>query len=267
MHADEIPEVLLEPTLVQIVRLDLTTRCNLRCVYCAVSRPGYVGQDMGADVLDKALWAVWQLAAHNPLHGVGVNGHGETTSLEGWAETCRAIAARGLPIGIYTNLAKVFSADELDVLGSMDGIVVSIDTADHELLRRLRRRVDLERIMENIRLIRAAASASGRRAPVFEFSCGLFDKNTLHIERYAELAIELEIRKVHFWTLAALDYENWGISESEQVRPLSSLSDDDLRPRLVAVRSARRMLDDAGIEVMIDANFLAPLEARVGLHG
>jgi MoaA/NifB/PqqE/SkfB family radical SAM enzyme len=221
---------------------------------------------MAAGVLDKALWAVWQLAAHNPLHGVGVNGHGETTFLEGWAKTCRAIAARGLPIGIYTNLAKVFSADEIDVLGSMDGIVVSIDTADRELLRRVRRHVDLERIMENIRLIRAAAGASGRRAPVFEFSCGLYDKNTLYIERYAELAIELQIRKIHFWTLAPLDYENWGISESEQVQPLSCLSDDELRPRLVAVQRARRMLQNAGIDVMIDANFLTPLEERVGLN-
>src|SRR5260370_29161219 len=77
---------LLGPGPIREVRLDLTTRCDLRCVYCAVSQPWYDGADMGTEVLQKAVPAILQIAAHNQLEYFSVAGHGETTFMPGWAE-------------------------------------------------------------------------------------------------------------------------------------------------------------------------------------
>jgi sulfatase maturation enzyme AslB (radical SAM superfamily) len=56
---------LLAPGLISEVRIDPTTRCNLRCVYCAVSQPDYNGEDMGTAVLERAVPAILGAARRN----------------------------------------------------------------------------------------------------------------------------------------------------------------------------------------------------------
>src|SRR5205823_2860277 len=68
------------------VRLSLTTRCNLRCVYCAVSQSTYQGSDMTADVAHQATAAILRIALEHKLRAVHVNGHGETTFVPGWVD-------------------------------------------------------------------------------------------------------------------------------------------------------------------------------------
>src|SRR5438094_849391 len=144
----EIARDLLVSLPAREVRLSLTTRCNLRCVYCAVSQSTYQGTDMTTDMAHQATAAILSIARDHRLRAVHVNGHGETTFVQGWVDVCRPLLDENLPLMIITNLAKVFSTEELELLGQMDSIAVSVDTADPELLRRLRRKVDLNRIIE-----------------------------------------------------------------------------------------------------------------------
>ena len=88
MMGDDAVSDLLGPGVIDYIRLDLTTRCNLRCVYCAVSQADYQGFDMAPDIVEKAKQAIVDLARHNSLVAVDVNGHGETTIVEGWEHIC-----------------------------------------------------------------------------------------------------------------------------------------------------------------------------------
>src|SRR5438552_3550832 len=118
----EIADDMLVAVPVREVRLSLTTRCNLRCVYCAVSQSNYLAMDMPADVLRQATAAILSIAGDHRLRAVHVNGHGETTLVSGWVHICKALLDEKIPLTITSNLAKVFSADELVVLSQMEAI-------------------------------------------------------------------------------------------------------------------------------------------------
>jgi pyruvate-formate lyase-activating enzyme len=258
-------EALLQPGLITDIRIDLTTSCNLRCVYCAVIHPDYVGETMEHDVIQSGITFVRKISRYHEISGVGVNGHGETTFAPGWTSACRELVALDLPVNIITNLAKSYSIEEFDVLGSLHTISVSIDTSDRDLLRRIRRRVDVRQIISNIVAVRAAAFRHNRPSPRFQFFCGLYDKNTPMIEDLAWLAVALNIQQVQFWDLFSHSYGGLDVPEQDRVYPLASLPDEDLRPRLEAISRATAVLRQADIAVEIDGPFIADLRRRVGL--
>src|SRR5229473_3618387 len=131
--SNEITQDLLASLPPREIRLALTTRCNLRCVYCAVSQSTYQGSDMPADLAHQATAEILKIAHDHELRAVHVNGHGETTFVPGWVDICKPLLLEKLPLWIISNLAKVFSTEELEVLGQMHTIAVSIDTADPDL--------------------------------------------------------------------------------------------------------------------------------------
>jgi MoaA/NifB/PqqE/SkfB family radical SAM enzyme len=266
--ANEIEPDLLAPLPPQEIRLDLTTRCNLRCVYCAVSQSFYQGTDMPADLAHQATAAILDIARNHKLKGVHINGHGETTFMQGWVDVCKPLLQENLPLMIITNLAKVLSADELEVMSQMNIVAVSIDTADPDLLRRFRRKVDLNRIVRNINAIRETASRLNRQPPHFHFSCGLYDKNSLFIEDLARFMVDLDIKSVGFWNLTkwgyeTLPYQNTDVPEDDRVYALDELSDDDLRPRIAAIQRAIAVLSENRIQVDVYGDFVNTLAVRL----
>jgi molybdenum cofactor biosynthesis enzyme MoaA len=253
---------LLGPGPIREVRIDLTTRCNLRCVYCAVSQPDYDGRDMAAEVLKKAVPTVLQIAAHNQIEYLSVAGHGETTFMQGWTEVVAALI-ESLPVTLTSNLAKEYSAEELHVLGRIQAIAVSIDTCDRELLRRMRRRVDVRQIVTNINLIRAAGLD---RPPHFYFLSGLYDQNSLHLEAFARFAVALGIEAMGFWDLSKYDYDAAAIPERDRPRPLDELSEDELRLRLQCIAKGFEILRAHGVAVNPHGDFIYRLADKVSMH-
>jgi molybdenum cofactor biosynthesis enzyme MoaA len=140
------PLDLLASGPIREIRFDLTTRCNLRCVYCAVSLPDYVGSDMPIEMASQTVTAIAGLMRYNPHNPVSINGHGETTFMRDWVNISQQLLDRNIPIRITTNLAKRYSGIEIGILARMHMIGVSIDTSDPDLLRRMRRKVDINRI-------------------------------------------------------------------------------------------------------------------------
>ena len=113
---------LLAPGPLQQIRLDLTTRCNLRCVYCAVSQITYRGEDMPVELAHRATDHIAQIARNRNQrpHVVDVNGHGETTFMHGWVDVCNSLLDHNLSLSITTNLAKAYSQEELEVLAAFN---------------------------------------------------------------------------------------------------------------------------------------------------
>jgi MoaA/NifB/PqqE/SkfB family radical SAM enzyme len=257
------PPELLRAGLISQIRLDLTTRCNLRCVYCAVSQHSYHGADMEARTIDATVKHIVALNRFHPLTPINVNGHGETTNAPGWVDACRDLLSHGIEISVTSNFAKEFDHDELETLARMTSIAVSIDTADRRLLRRLRRKVDVRQIITNIHAVRATALRLFHRPPRFNFLCGLYDQNTLQIDELARLAISLNIHGVAFWNLKALPFENTDVPRESWLRPLDDLNDEELKPRLKCIHSAINLLRRNGIVVGTHGGFVETLSRRV----
>jgi hypothetical protein len=131
------PESLVEVADVeQRARYD---RSRLR--YCPVSQPWYIGRDMPVDDFDNL---VSDLKARNVERFV-INGHGETTMLPKGGEV-RKIADACVSMAIISNFARLMSEDELEAMALKSNIQISIDTHRPDLLRKLRRKVDVRNI-------------------------------------------------------------------------------------------------------------------------
>lgn len=258
LHA-KLPEGadLLGAGVLETVRVDVTQECNLRCVYCALSTPWVKpGQHMS----DEALAKVRDFIAAAPrLTDVGVNGHGETTHHPQWKPFCDELLAMGAPLSVITNLGRRYDAAEIDTLSRFTMIQVSLDMADEELLKRIRRKVDLSRILANITAIRAHALLSARRPPVFSFSCGIYDKSIAQLDRFAALAVTMGIRNITFWDL--VKYPD--VEGAETVRALRELDDDELRRGLAMFDKVMAILKMYRVNVNVAGGFIEPLRARV----
>jgi molybdenum cofactor biosynthesis enzyme MoaA len=155
---DILPED-LEARSIECLLLTVTTNCNLRCTYCCVSQPWYTGQNLDISRLDHF---ISELSDYK-VGLIQVNGHGETTMVEGWEKFCQKLLQQGFALCITSNFARLFTSDELQVLASMRFIIISIDTVNKELLRRIRRAVKLENILSNMKNIQNRAKAGGLR--------------------------------------------------------------------------------------------------------
>ncbi|HTF89753.1 MAG TPA: radical SAM protein [Planctomycetota bacterium] len=156
---------LLEP-LPGFLILELTTRCNLKCLYCAVSQPGYIGRDLQVD-MPATLEAIRELGVGE----VQLSAHGEATLVPGWHDIARALEDAGLRVLLTTNLSKRFSPEELAAFARMQTIAVSIDTVNPELFARLRRPARFERLCENLAHLRAHIPARGAARPYLAVNC------------------------------------------------------------------------------------------------
>lgn len=143
-----------------VLIVELTTRCNLRCAYCASSQPGVRHHDLEMEPAEL----VEHLRGLHP-RDVQLNGHGETTVIRGWHRTARALWDAGYPISLTTNLARPLDPDEVEVLSLMERVTVSCDTADAELLRRIRGGTRLEVLERNLFALAELCSGRDRQKP------------------------------------------------------------------------------------------------------
>ena len=158
---------LLTSDFTRTLQLELTSNCDLRCVYCAVSQPDYRGQDLAIDDFDAL---VDQLVSRG-IRMIQINGHGETTIIRGWHDRVRALTGRGLRVSLISNFARLFSSLELEALAEVEEIAISIDTHDPEVLKKLRRRVSLGNILVNMAGVRMAARMLDHAEPQFCWNC------------------------------------------------------------------------------------------------
>lgn len=170
-HANEAAAALLSVPFIETVILSLTTSCNLRCVYCAVSQPHYKGEDYNLADIDRLIADL----VKNKVRLVNINGHGETTMIAGWEDIALKLINQGISVAITTNLVKEYSRAEIDAFSRMAHIVISVDTVDRKLLRETRRHSDIRTILTNMQSIRAHALLQGRAGPRLVWNCVLHD--------------------------------------------------------------------------------------------
>jgi hypothetical protein len=166
-------------------------------------------------------------------------------------------------------MAKSFSFEELEALADLSAINISIDTCDRDLLRRMRRKVDLDQIVKNMTAVRETSRRRGQSGrPIFRFSCGLYDKNSLVIEDLAKFAVGLDVESVGFWDLTKWNhqqfpYENTDVPECDRAYPLEELAPFELHPRIEAIERAIAYLKSNGVGVHVNGDFISGLKCRL----
>jgi MoaA/NifB/PqqE/SkfB family radical SAM enzyme len=84
---------------IRTASIEFTTRCNLRCVYCASVLPGYKGQDLNLAEFDQLIMDLKKRKVRTVL----ANGHGETTLVKDWHLYCGKLLDAGFRLHLITN--------------------------------------------------------------------------------------------------------------------------------------------------------------------
>lgn len=250
--AREVEDLLLSP-ITDTVFLELTSRCNLRCTYCAVSQPTYHGIDLPLKGFDNF---VEQMRARG-VRTVVMNGHGESTIIKEWEIHAERLADAGFRLHITTNLAKRLRESEIAALSRFERILVSIDTIDPDLLAELRRGANLETILANLEAIQTFASARGREPQVF-ISCTVGDLSAPGILDLVEACLARRIRFFRFGDLA----EYAPIEGVTWMRHISNLPPEALDTVRSRFRTALRRIEAEGGSYEIDSTLQSLLERK-----
>jgi MoaA/NifB/PqqE/SkfB family radical SAM enzyme len=164
--SDFTPDPSLDATMLLAspvgLMVEYTSRCNLRCKYCTKSNPGdddIPGRNM--DMAPEGVDAVLRFIAKQSFKEVLLAGTGESTFHPDWkTDFPRLIAAAKTAnpkcfVHFNSNFALRFSDDAWPILAQLDGLMVSIDTADAEVTRHVRAKSDLAVIVYNLTRLRA----------------------------------------------------------------------------------------------------------------
>jgi MoaA/NifB/PqqE/SkfB family radical SAM enzyme len=246
---------LLTSDLTRTFQLELTSKCDLRCVYCAVSQPDYRGQDLAMNDVEAL---VPQLVARG-IAMVQLNGHGETTTVRGWQEHVRILAARGVRLSLISNFARLFTPVELEALAHIDEIAISVDTHDPRLLRKLRRRVDLGNILLNMAGVRMTARRLGIAEPQFCWNCVLTDRVAPGFMDYINFALGCGVR--HFFVGNLTKYDD--VEKGERVRHVTELGTTELADVALRIERATEMVAAAGGRMSIQDGLTDSIRAEL----
>jgi hypothetical protein len=234
--------------------IEFTTGCNIHCIYCQSNGQGYVRQDL--DLSNFEAVADFFLSMGVPR--LSVFGHGETTSFKGWERCCDALLDRGLEMTLTTNLAKKFSNTEIETLSRFSKITVSVDTADRELFRTLRRGADLDRILETMDSIRAVAQGRGAAPPEFGFNSVVSNLVAGDLPSLVALGVRQGVASFSFVNMAKYDIPDMGVG----ILPLFWLETPQLLKALKGLSLAVNLARLHGCGVHIQPRLMEVAERR-----
>lgn len=172
--------------------INLTSRCNLRCVYCTVGKPGHIDRDISDVSLEKILAFIREVRPTRVMVGC----YTETTSYDGWVEVVRAITDQGLSVNVISNLARLLDAEEIDTLARCATLQTSIDTIDRDRLKEVRKGADIRTILYNVVRIRGRALELGITPPRMEWICVPTRENFSGLMEYVGCAIACGVSSI-----------------------------------------------------------------------
>lgn len=204
--------------------VEVTSRCNLRCIFCPKSIAGndkIPGRDMDmpVDLIDKTLELMHQIRPH----AVAMVGVGELTFRKDWLSIADRFFNDEMAFTLNSNFGRLYSDQELDALLRFTVITISIESADPVTQKELRKAVDLSKIVANIRALQQRAKTRGVALPELRVNCTVSDRNAYGIYDLAELCVELDIDQFNLSSF----YEMEGL-ESHGIHSIDHLSANQL---------------------------------------
>lgn len=247
-------ENLLQSRHYNNVVVSVTSRCNLRCIYCGVSQPTYRGSDMDLSSLSSLIAQLKKLRVDT----VNFNGHGETTMIEGWHRYCRELLDAGFSVGITSNFGRDFSDEELDTLSRLAWIQVSCDTVDRPLFRELRRHADLNKLLANMAKVRAMGLKRGR-APKFGWTCVVNDRVVDGLENWFWVGLASGVGRFVLSNYIKMP----DLEGVQNVRHLADLPTAELGQAVTSIESFVGLAQRNNVEFELQGDLLALLKTEL----
>jgi MoaA/NifB/PqqE/SkfB family radical SAM enzyme len=177
------------------VSLNLTMRCNLKCVMCRQIRQ-YAEAPAGRPWFDPAnelpleKWIEFldQLTPFRPW--IYVTG-GEPLISKNFREVVLAAKARKLPVQVQTNGVLLEKHAEFIVDAGVEAVTVSLDgpQEEHDAIRGVPG--TFERMTRGARLLVETRKKMGRPNPILSFNCAISKHNASRLPEVVAMAIEL----------------------------------------------------------------------------
>jgi len=250
---------LLQSSHIKTAHIELTTRCNLLCTYCAVSQPEYKGIDMAANSIDAIIADLQTI----PVGHILLNGHGETTMIDGWETVAEQILALSGKLKLISNFAKRFSKSEIATLARFEVIEISIDSFDDKVLPLVRRKVKPQRIIENMYRVRAYAVRKQLSPPQFAFSCVVHNLNCESLAEYAALSVAHGVKSIDFCNLTKYP----DIEGAKNVYHVAELPIEHIRACYDGLKKALFILDNAGVSYELQDGLVSSIEKALVKNG
>ncbi|MGM9479957.1 radical SAM protein [Roseateles sp. NT4] len=216
----------VDPTLLRAkphgLMVEYTSRCNLRCKYCSKSNPGddqIPGRDM--DMEAATIEQTLAMIARERFSELLLAGTGESTFHKDWVQDLPRLIAAGKAanpaafIHINSNFALKYGDAELAVLAQLDGIMISIDTADRELTRTVRSKSDLSLIVYNILRLKTWCTTHGVRMPRLTVNATVYAEAARGSYDLAVMLSELPVQHVSFSDL--IEFEAVSINDIKPI--------------------------------------------------
>lgn len=222
----DVPHELLHITRLRQLGVELTTTCNLACVYCHFAPLTRRGKDAEQGLVENLIDFVKQF----PVDYVTLSGDAEITMYKGWDEVARRMLAERIELRTISNFSKgLFSEAEIDVFSQFREILISLDTCDAALLKKIRYRADLRTIVTNMQLVRTRAIQMGRRLPHFVCNVVTHDINIGLADQTAAFALANGFNQLNFVRFVELEEVSGGKNDlrdnpnAQQVRRIREL--------------------------------------------
>lgn len=245
------------------IMVELTSRCNLRCVYCPKSQPGNErlpgrDEDMTDDVVASLHEHCGRLREEGRPVKLLLSGTGETSFRKDWMELLGPFFEYPGEFTIISNFAQVLSDEEVEFLLNFNTIWVSIDTANEELQRSIRRKVDLGNVSHNITRLQAAARSVAKPCPQLHANCTMNDKVAPTVQELARFTSALGLSL----GLSSL-YEMPAIPGAIEVRCVTRLGDDEFEKFVEGLLKAVSVYTQSRLPFDIQENLLDLVRRRL----
>jgi MoaA/NifB/PqqE/SkfB family radical SAM enzyme len=238
-----------------VAHIEFTSRCNLRCVFCAASQPHYEGVDLSRDMLELVV----EDLKRRKIKLVCVSGHGETTIYKDWHLYCNELIESGRLLHIISNFAKPLSSDELETLSRFHSVEISCDTADPELFKKLRRGAKLENLIANLENLREVREKSRQKLPHISFSCVVSNRNVFGLKKFVDFGIRHGVEHFNFCNLTKYPPVKGGIG----VDHVTEMNLDDIRNAYSVLTEVFALLENPGLEYHVQQGLMDSLREKI----
>jgi MoaA/NifB/PqqE/SkfB family radical SAM enzyme len=239
------------------VAIGVTGKCNLRCSYCHKSDAVFEARPAAnADLSDDVIGRLFRYCKDNGVKHVTLSAGGETTMFPGWHErlTC-FLDDPEIDAHIVSNFARVFSNDDLDALAKFKAIQISFDSADLQVVRKLRSKADLRTIAFNIIRLRQRGEELGRK-PLLVVNCTLWRENIEGIAKLAGFCRELGVDQLLLTEGFVSTEHNYTVPET-----LDALTSDEVVSLARQIVAAEKLAADGLISLQLQGHLRLRLES------
>ena len=200
-------------SLPRYAQIEVTSRCNQRCIMCPRNEPDYDSGfgDMSYEEYIKVLDDI------PTITNIQINGLGEPLLHPDIFKMIREAKRRWINMSMNSNVVLIDTIEKARELveSGLDVLKVSMDTADPEVYKEVRRADTFNKAVEGVRLI---LEARGKQYnPQVWFNSVILQQNYKDIGEVLKLGEELGVDLVRFKPVDTFDiYKNKGIEVASQ---------------------------------------------------